>query len=84
MTKNESKHLRRIIEIAASKRGNIGLNFKEIDLANDGSVIYLIVWCDNTAYRHELNALMMAVDGFGYCNSYQRVDEDYNIVWEAV
>lgn len=84
MTKNDSKQLRRIIEMAAKKRFDIGLNFKEIDLCNDGSCIYLIVWCTNTAYKHELNALMMAVDGFGYCQSYQRVDEDYNIVWECV
>lgn len=83
MTKNDAKQLRHMIEVAAKKRADIGLNFKEFDLSNDGKFIYLIVWCTNTAYKHELNALMMAVDGLGYCNSYQRVDEDYNIVWEC-
>lgn len=84
MTKKEVKQLRLFIELIASKRKELGLNFKETDLCNDGSMIYLYVWCDNTAYRHELNALMMAVDGLGYCSSYQRIDEDNNIVWEAV
>lgn len=83
MTKKEMKQLRRIIEKVASKRKEIGLNFKEENFGNDSYVNYLFVWCTNSAYRHELNALMMAVNNLGFCSCFQKVDEGYNIVWEA-
>lgn len=84
MTKKEMKQLRRIIEQVASKKKEIRLNFKEMDLGNDSYVNHLYVWCDNIAYKHELNALMMAVDSFGFCSCYQRVDEENNIVWQCL
>lgn len=83
MTKKESKQLRRFLELVASKRKEIGLNFREESFGNDSDVDYLYVWCTNSAYRHELNALMMAVDGFGFCSCYQKIDEENNIVWEC-
>lgn len=83
MTKKESKQLRRFLELVASKREEIGLNFREESFGNDSDVDYLYVWCTNSAYRHELNALMMAVDGFGFCSCYQKIDEENNIVWEC-
>lgn len=83
MTKKEMKQLRRIIEQVASKREAANLFFKEVDFGKGCSVNYLHVGCGNSAYKHELNALMMALDGFGFCSCYQRVDEDNNIIWEA-
>lgn len=83
MTKKEMKQLRRIIELIASKREAAGLNFKEESYGIKDSVNYLHVWCTNSAYRHELNALMMAIDGFAFCSCYQRVDKDNNVVWEV-
>lgn len=83
MTKKEMKQLRRMIEQVASQRKEVGLNFKEVDFGKGCSVNYLYVWCTNTAYRHELNALMMAIDGFSFCSCYQRVDEENNVVWEC-
>lgn len=82
MTKKELRQLRRVIALIASKREAAGLNFKEVDFGKDCSVNYLHVWCANSAYKHELNALMMAIDGFGYCSCYQKVLEDGEIVWE--
>ena len=83
MKKKEMKQLRRIIEQVASKREAAGLSFKEVTFGSKNCVCYLEVWCTNSAYKHELNAIMMAVDGFAFCSCYQRVDEDNNIVWEA-
>ena len=83
MTKKESKQLQRFIELVASKRKEVGLNFREESFGKDSHVDYLYVSCTNSAYKHELNALMMAVDGFGFCSCYQRVDEDNDIVWEV-
>lgn len=83
MTKKEMKQLRRIIEQVASKREAANLFFKEVDFGEDCDCNYLRVGSSNSAYKHELNALMMAVDGFGFCSCYQKVDEDNNIVWEA-
>lgn len=77
------KQLRRIITLIASKKEAAGLNFNEVCFDIKGSVNYLEVWCTNSAYRHELNALMMSVDGFAFCSCYQKVDEDNNIVWEC-
>jgi hypothetical protein len=84
MTKKEMKQLRRIIELIASKREAAGLNFKEESYGIKNSVNYLYVWCSNSAYRHELNAMMMAIDGFAFCSCYQRVDNENNVVWEVV
>lgn len=83
MKKKEVKQLKRFIELVASKRKEIGLNFKEESWSCHGDVDYLYVWCTNTAYRHELNALMMAIDGFAFCSCYQRVDDENNVVWEV-
>lgn len=83
MTKKEMKQLRRIIELVASKREGANLFFKEVDFGKGCSVNYLRVGCYNSAYKHELNAIMMAVDGFGFCSCYQKVDEDNNVIWEA-
>lgn len=83
MTKKEMKQLRRLLELVASKREEIGLNFKVESYGLKNSVNYLYVWCSNSAYRHELNALMMAIDGFAFCSCYQRVDDENNVVWEV-
>lgn len=83
MTKKEMKTLRCIIALVASKRDGAKLFFKEVDFGKGCSVNYLQVGCGNSAYRHELNALMMAIDGFAFCSCSQRVDEENNIIWEA-
>lgn len=83
MKKEELKQLRHAIELIASRRKEVRLNFKEEILGIDCDVNYLYVWCTNSAYKHELNALMMAIDGFGFCACYQKVDEENNIVWEV-
>lgn len=83
MTRKEMKQLRRIITLVASKREAAGLNFNDVCFGIKGNVCHLKVWCTNSAYKHELNALMMSVEGFGFCSCYQTVDEDYNIVWEC-
>lgn len=83
MTKKEMKQLQRFIELVASKRKEVGLNFREKSFGKGSHVDYLHVWCTNSAYRHELNAIMMAIDGFAFCSCYQRVDEENNVVWEV-
>lgn len=83
MTKKEMKQLRRIITSVASKRKAVGLKFKESYLGLDFCSDFLEVWCTNTAYKHELNALMMAIDGFGFCTCYQMIDEENRIVWKC-
>ena len=83
MTKKESKQLRRLLELVASKREEIGLNFREESFGHGSHVDYLYVWCTNSAYKHELNAIMMAIHGFGFCSCYQKVDGDNDIVWEV-
>lgn len=84
MTKKEMKQIRHFIELIASKREAVGLNFKVESFGIENSVNYLYVWCTNSAYKHELNAIMMAIDGFCFCGCYQRVDEENNIVWEVI
>lgn len=83
MKKNEMKQLRSIITLVASKRKSVGLNFKEESVGFSGIDYFLVVWCTNSAYRHELNALMMAIEGFAFCSCRQKVDEENNIVWEC-
>lgn len=83
MTKKEMKQLRRIIEQVASKNEAAGLSFKELSYGIRNNVNYLQVWCTNSAYRYELNALMMAIDGFGFGFCRQVINDDNDIIWEV-
>lgn len=41
------------------------------------------VHLNNTAYRHELNALMMIVDNTITASVFQEVDKENQIIWRA-
>lgn len=40
------------------------------------------VYLGNSAYRHEVDALVMAIDGCRHMTAWQRVDDEGNIYWK--
>ena len=48
------------------------------NLVNDYEVR---VYLGNTAYKHEVGALVMAIEGCQRVSAWQRVDEDGEIFW---
>lgn len=82
MKKIKAKKLEKVITFLCSERESINPQIQFVEISKKDNTCSVQVSFDNTAYRHELNALAAAFDGLGIAYCYQRVKEDGTIIWE--
>ena len=81
MTKSKATKLAKIINYFANEWPN---NVWEAELHTYYEKEYkVIVKLNNSAYRHELNALMMVINNNVTSSVYQEVDDEGEIIWKV-
>lgn len=79
MNKSSAKEVVKVCEIIQKKRES---NLWHVELLEAYNKDYRVkVACRNSAYRHELNALAMVLDGCGVCCTMVDSDPDEDQSW---
>lgn len=80
MKKSTAKEVIKVCEFIQSNRESSLWHVELIEAYNKDYRVK--VASRNTAYRHELNALVMVLDGCGVCCTMVDNDPDENLCWE--
>ena len=81
MTKKRALEMERILKWMQSERNSKLFNVTIVERGFKDDPYEVHVSCANTAYRHEMNAIVMAMDGCGMCVTYMQYNELEGEYW---